>query len=41
MHADTLAPATMGWQLGILLAIGVLGVLLAAMDRLSHGDFKD
>ena len=41
VHADTLAPATMGWQLGILLAIGVLGVLLAAMDRLSHGASKD
>lgn len=38
IHADTLSPATLGWQLGILLAIGVLGVLLALMDRLSHND---
>jgi len=39
MHADTVAVTTMGWQLAILLGIGVLGVLLAAMDRLSahHG----
>ena len=36
MHADQMTPATLGWQLGILLGIGVLGVLLAAMDRLSH-----
>jgi len=39
MHADTVAATTMGWQLAMLLGIGVLGVLLAAMDRLSgtHG----
>jgi uncharacterized protein (TIGR00645 family) len=41
MHADTLAPATLGWQLGILLAIGVLGVLLALMDRLSNHQTKE
>ncbi len=41
VHADTLAPATLGWQLGILLSIGVLGVLLAAMDRLSHSQTKE
>jgi uncharacterized protein (TIGR00645 family) len=41
MHADTLAPATLGWQLGTLLTIGVLGVLLALMDRLSHKDAKE
>ncbi|MGA3400806.1 MAG: YqhA family protein [Acetobacteraceae bacterium] len=41
VHADTLAPATLGWQLGILLSIGVLGVLLAAMDRLSHSNTKE
>jgi uncharacterized protein (TIGR00645 family) len=41
VHADTLAPATLGWQLGILLAFGVLGVLLALMDRLSNHDTKE
>jgi uncharacterized protein (TIGR00645 family) len=41
VHADTLAPATLGWQLGILLAIGVLGVLLALMDRLSNHHTKE
>jgi uncharacterized protein (TIGR00645 family) len=41
LHADTLAPATLGWQLGILLAIGLLGVLLALMDRLSHKATED
>jgi uncharacterized protein (TIGR00645 family) len=41
LHADTLAPATLGWQLGILLAIGVVGVLLAAMDRLSQHETKE
>ncbi len=41
VHADTLAPQTLGWQLGILLAIGVLGVLLALMDRLSHHETKE
>jgi uncharacterized protein (TIGR00645 family) len=41
VHADTLASATLGWQLGILLGIGVLGVLLALMDRLSHHETKE
>jgi uncharacterized protein (TIGR00645 family) len=41
VHADTLAPETLGWQLGILLSIGVLGVLLALMDRLSHYNTKE
>lgn len=41
VHADTVAPAVLGWQLAILLAIGVLGVLLALMDRLSHNHAKD
>lgn len=40
MHPDTLSAATIGWQLGILLGVGVLGVLLALMDRLggNHGE---
>ncbi|HUN43216.1 MAG TPA: YqhA family protein [Acetobacteraceae bacterium] len=41
MHADTIAAATIGWQLGILLGVGVVGVLLAAMDRLSTGRDKE
>jgi uncharacterized protein (TIGR00645 family) len=41
VHADSLAPATIAWQLAILLSIGVLGVLLAAMDRLSHTRTKE
>ncbi len=35
-HIDTVNPGTVGWQLAILLSIGLLGLLLAAMDRLSH-----
>jgi uncharacterized protein (TIGR00645 family) len=35
MHPEGLSGSTIGWQLGILLGIGVLGVLLAVMDRLS------
>jgi uncharacterized protein (TIGR00645 family) len=41
MHAESLPPATVGWQLAILLSIGVLGVLLALMDRISHGNAKE
>jgi uncharacterized protein (TIGR00645 family) len=41
VHADTLAPAVIGWQLAILLAVGLLGVLLALMDRLSHHGPKE
>jgi uncharacterized protein (TIGR00645 family) len=41
VHADALAPATLGWQLGILLAFGVVGVLLALMDRLSNHQTKE
>lgn len=38
LHADTLQPATIAWQLAVLVAVAVVGVLLAAMDRLSHHD---
>jgi uncharacterized protein (TIGR00645 family) len=41
VHADSLTPATLGWQLAILLSFGVLGVLLALMDRLSHSHTKE
>jgi uncharacterized protein (TIGR00645 family) len=41
MHADTVAPATLAGQLAILLSIGVLGVLMALMDRLSHDSEKE
>ncbi|HUB15843.1 MAG TPA: YqhA family protein [Acetobacteraceae bacterium] len=41
MHPDTVAPATAAWQLALLLGIGVLGVLLAAMDRLSANHLKE
>jgi len=41
MHSDSLTPAAIGWQLGILLAIAVVGVLLALMDRLSHNHAKE
>jgi uncharacterized protein (TIGR00645 family) len=41
VHADTVAPAVLGLQLGTLLSIGVLGVLLALMDWLSHDDTKE
>jgi len=40
LHADAIAPATLGWQVAILLAIGAVGVLLALMDRLSHAETK-
>jgi len=41
VHAETLAPETLAWQLAILLAIGLLGVLLALMDRLGHHRTKE
>jgi len=41
MHADTIPGATIGWQLAILIGVGVVGVLLAAMDRLSAGHGKE
>ena len=36
VHPEGLTASTIGWRLGILLGIGVLGVLLAVMDRLSE-----
>lgn len=41
MHVEVLGPAIVARQLAILLSIGVLGVLLAAMDRLSHNHAKE
>jgi uncharacterized protein (TIGR00645 family) len=41
VHIQSLPPTTVAWQLAILLGIGTLGVLLAAMDRLSHGPTKE
>jgi uncharacterized protein (TIGR00645 family) len=41
MHVDALSTPTVARQLAILLSIGVLGVLLAAMDRLSHKHTKE
>ena len=41
VHAEALAPATIAWQVAILLSIGMVGVLLALMDRLSHSDTKE
>ena len=41
LHADTMKPETIAWQLAVLLAIGVVGVLLAAMDRLSHAETRE
>jgi len=41
IHTDSVPPATIAWQLAILLSIGVLGVLLALMDRLSHHEKKE
>ena len=37
MHIESVTVAIMVWQLAILLSFGVLGVLLAVMDRLNHG----
>lgn len=36
MHIGSLTAATVGWELGIVLGFGVLGVLLAAMDRIGR-----
>jgi uncharacterized protein (TIGR00645 family) len=41
MHADAVSQATVVWELEILLSLGVLGVLLALMDRLSHNHTKE
>lgn len=38
MHIGALTAATVAWELAIVLGFGVLGVLLAAMDRLSHDE---
>ena len=35
VHIDEVKPQEAGWQLAILLGIGVVGVLLALADRLS------
>jgi uncharacterized protein (TIGR00645 family) len=40
MHVDALGSEMVARQLAILLSIGVLGLLLAAMDRLSHKPTK-
>jgi uncharacterized protein (TIGR00645 family) len=37
MHIDDVAKQSAGWQLAILLGVGVTGVLLAAMDRIGSG----
>jgi len=37
LHIEELAAATVAWELAIVLGFGVLGVLLAAMDRLGKG----
>jgi len=37
MHISTVAVANLAWQLAILMCFGLLGVLLAVMDRLNHG----
>lgn len=36
LQAGPKAFSVIGWQLAILLSLGLLGVLLATMDRLSH-----
>ncbi len=36
VHPEGLTASTIGWRLGIMLGIGVLGVLLAVMDRLGE-----
>jgi uncharacterized protein (TIGR00645 family) len=41
MHADSVASTAITLQLAILLSLGVLGVLLALMDRLSHHETKE
>jgi uncharacterized protein (TIGR00645 family) len=37
VHIDEVKAEDAGWQLAILLGIGVVGVLLALTDRLSEG----
>jgi uncharacterized protein (TIGR00645 family) len=37
VHIDEVKAQDAGWQLAILLGIGVVGVLLALTDRLSEG----
>jgi uncharacterized protein (TIGR00645 family) len=37
LHIGSVAVAGVAWQLAILLGFGLLGVLLALMDRLNHG----
>ena len=41
MHIASLSAAIIQWQLAIVLGIGVLGVLLAAMDRIGHAGGKE
>jgi uncharacterized protein (TIGR00645 family) len=41
MHADSVSEGTVVWELEILLSLGVLGVMLALMDRLSHKGAKE
>ncbi|HEY1934763.1 MAG TPA: YqhA family protein [Acetobacteraceae bacterium] len=38
VHIGAMAAATVGWELAIVLGFGVLGVLLAVMDRLGKGE---
>jgi uncharacterized protein (TIGR00645 family) len=38
LHIDSLTVSTVAWELAIVLGFGVLGVLLAAMDRLGKGE---
>ena len=41
MHIATLTAAIIQWQLAIVLGMGLLGVLLAAMDRIGHTGGKE
>jgi uncharacterized protein (TIGR00645 family) len=38
MHIGSMTVATVAWELAIVLGFGVLGVLLATMDRLGKGE---
>lgn len=41
IHVETVPVTTIAAQLAILVAWGVLGLLMAAMDRVSHGTGKE
>lgn len=41
MHAETVNQGAVVWELEVLLSLGVLGVMLALMDRLSHNRTKE